>query len=148
MDHYFLGFFPDTGTRVKRPRALMVDDERDILDLYDEYLRAAGWAVRTAETGGEALLIAPVYLPDVIVVDLAMPGLNGFQTMVRLKIDPRTTSIPIVVLTGLVTNGSTTRAMRTGARVVLTKPCAAHALKAALEATVTKPPLTPRRQIG
>jgi CheY-like chemotaxis protein len=138
-------FSPGTGARVRRPRALLVDDERDSIDLYGEHLRAAGWEVAMAETGDDALVIAPVYLPDVIVMDIAMPGLDGFQTMLRLKVDLRTTRIPIVVLTAL--TGSSNRAHRMGARFVLFKPCLAEALRAALESIVTDPP-SPRQQSG
>jgi CheY-like chemotaxis protein len=114
----------------------VVDDEPDSVDLYEEYLRGAGWDVGAAQTGDEALVIAPVYLPDVIVMDLCMPGLDGFQTMLRLKVDPRTARIPIVVLTGLAEGRSAKRAMRVGARFVLIKPCTADELRAVMEASI------------
>jgi CheY-like chemotaxis protein len=139
-------FAPVTRTRSRRPRTLIVDDERDSLELYEGYLRNAGWDVSIAETGDGALFIAPILLPDVIVLDLLMPGLDGFQTMQRLKLDPRTTCIPIVVLTGLATKSAQRRAVRTGAEVVLTKPCTPDALEATLEDIVTTPPASPRRQ--
>jgi len=137
-----------TGARLKRPRTLIVDDERDTLELYGESLRDAGWSVSIAETGDEALMIAPIVSPDVIVMDLAMPGLDGFQTMQRLKLDPRTTRIPIVVLTAATNEESGRRAARTGAQLVLTKPYAANRLQAVLEAIVTRPPPAPGQQRG
>ena len=137
-----------TGARLRRPRTLIVDDERDILELYNEHLRDAGWAVSLAETGDEALMIAPIVLPDVIVLDLAMPGLDGFQTMQRLKLDPKTTRIPIIVLTAAAPGDSARRAARTGAELVLVKPYSADRLQAVLEAIVTKPPAAPGQQRG
>jgi CheY-like chemotaxis protein len=130
---------------LRRPRALLVDDQRDSLDLYEETLCMAGWDVSVAVTGDEALLVAPFSSPDVIVLDLAMPGLDGFQTMQRLKLDPRTTSIPIIVLTALVTRSSMRRAMRTGAELVLLKPCPARDLQRALESIVTSRPTSGQR---
>jgi CheY-like chemotaxis protein len=130
-------FTRESSTHLRRPRALLVDDERDSLDLYEEALCRAGWDVSIAVAGDEALLVAPVSPPDVIVLDLAMPVLDGFQTMQRLKLDPRTTRIPIVVLTGLMTRSNMRRAMRTGAELVLPKPCPAIDLQSALESIVT-----------
>jgi CheY-like chemotaxis protein len=137
-----------TGARLRRPRTLIVDDERDILELYEESLRDAGWAVNVAETGDEALMVAPIVSPDVIVLDLAMPGLDGFQTMQRLKLDPRATRIPIVVLSGVMTEDNARRAARTGAELVLTKPYAADRLQAVLEAIVAGPPPAHGQQRG
>jgi CheY-like chemotaxis protein len=116
---------------------LFVDDERDYAELCEQYLGAAGWDVAITETGDDALVIARAYVPDVIVMDLAMPGLDGFQTMLRLKVDARTTRIPIVVLTGTGEDGRVKRAMRVGAKFVLTKPCSGEDLKAVLEAAAT-----------
>jgi CheY-like chemotaxis protein len=127
----------ESCAHLRRPRALLVDDQRESLELYEEHLRLAGWDVRVAVTGDEALLVAPVLSPDVIVLDLAMPVLDGFQTMQRLKLDPRTTRIPIIVLTGLVMRSDRSRALRTGAELVLSKPCPARELQGALETIVT-----------
>jgi DNA-binding response OmpR family regulator len=93
-------------------------------------------------------VVAPVWFPDVIILDLAMPGLDGFQTILRLKVEARTTRIPVLVLTGAATDQGARRAMRMGAIRVLFKPCAAEALRAALDAIITSPPSAPDQQSG
>jgi two-component system cell cycle response regulator len=80
----------------------------------------------------------------VIVLDLIMPGVDGFQTMQHLKLNPATTHIPIVVLTAMASTGNRQRAARSGAEVVLSKPCTAASLREAVEAIVRRSSDAPR----
>src|SRR5215472_1037114 len=134
-----------TGKRARRPRALIVDDHPDTRDLYKYHLRASGWEAQGVETGAEVPLAAAIFHPDVIVMDLAMPGVDGFEAMRHLKLDPRTTGIPVVVLTGHGTHENVEKAKRTGAEAVLTKPFPPDDLRHVLERMVSPPP-TPKRR--
>jgi CheY-like chemotaxis protein len=79
--------------------------------------------VRTAPDAETALVLAQTLRPDVIVMDLAMPGLDGITATYRLKRDPRTRRIPVIVLTGYSFRAIERGALEAGADVFLTKPC-------------------------
>lgn len=114
-----------TGTRAKvsPTRILIVDDVLDNLDLYAEFFRFKGYDVVTAENGQRALELAASEAPiDVVIMDLALPVLDGFEATRRLKTDPRTSSIPVIVLTGHVEADHRKRAIAAGCDVFLTKP--------------------------
>ena len=87
---------PDTGTRAK---VLCVDDEHDQRMLLAFLLERQGYEVRTAADGAEGVDIARKWLPDLILIDLMMPGVDGFRATQTLRADPSTASIPILALT-------------------------------------------------
>jgi signal transduction histidine kinase/DNA-binding response OmpR family regulator/ligand-binding sensor domain-containing protein len=78
---------------------LLIDDDPTVADLLSEPLADAGYTVNQALSGSEGLEVAALDRPDVIILDLMMPGMNGFEVAERLKADERTASIPIVILT-------------------------------------------------
>jgi CheY-like chemotaxis protein len=86
--------------RENRPLALVlvVEDERSIARLLDRILSRAGYAVVLAQTGQEALALAIERQPDVITLDLILPGLSGEETLAALKADERTGAIPVIVI--------------------------------------------------
>jgi signal transduction histidine kinase/DNA-binding response OmpR family regulator len=86
-----------TGNR--RPRVLVVDDDAAIHALLDEDLSRLGYAIVNSYSGDEGLRAAIEIVPDVIILDLMMPNMSGFEVADALKDDPRTASIPILVLT-------------------------------------------------
>src|SRR6185295_15365995 len=102
---------------------LLVDDYPDNRDIYVQYLTYSGLRVEEAENGHEALEKAFALLPDVIVMDLSLPGLDGWEATRRLKGDPRTRHIPVVVLTGHALAGHSQGAMDAGCDAFITKPC-------------------------
>jgi two-component system cell cycle response regulator DivK len=106
-----------------RPRVLIVDDSPHTRELYSEYLTFRGLAVITAADGESALRLALTTKPDLVVLDLAMPGMNGITVVHRLKRDRHTRRIPIVVLTGHALRAIHEGALEAGADVFLTKPC-------------------------
>jgi len=81
-------------------KILVVDDERDVRDLIKDKLSQNKYAVMTAGDGKEALIIAKNSQPDLILLDIAMPEMNGYATCEKLKSDPTTKNIPILFLTG------------------------------------------------
>ena len=80
-------------------RVLLVDDQAFFLNLGQNLLRPRGYAVQTASSGREALQTAKSARPEVILLDVEMPEMDGFETCRRLKADPATANIPVVMLT-------------------------------------------------
>jgi DNA-binding response OmpR family regulator len=103
-------------------RALVVDDSEVIRDLIAVNLQLEGFEVTTAGDGEEALRLASVSVPDVITLDVMMPRLSGLDTLVRLRADPRTASVPVVMVTGRAQPADIARGEEIGADAYLTKP--------------------------
>ena len=114
-----------------KPLLLIVDDSKDNRAIYSEFLTFRGYRVEEAEGGAEALDKAPVLQPDLIVLDLSMPGLDGRETTKRLKADARTRVIPVLVLTGRVHLKAA--ALAAGADAYMAKPCLPEELVAKIE---------------
>ena len=105
------------------PLILVVDDFLDNRQMYAEYLAFSGLRVEEAENGHEALEKAFKMLPDLIVMDLSLPGIDGWEATRRLKADPRTKRIPVIALTGHALAGHSKGAMDAGCDAFITKPC-------------------------
>ena len=105
------------------PLVLLVDDYPDNRDIYVQFLTYSGLRVEEAENGYEALDKAFALRPNVIVMDLSLPGLDGWEATRRLKRDPRTRHIPVVVLTGHALAGHSQGAMDAGCDAFITQPC-------------------------
>lgn len=84
-----------------KTRVLLVDDDTTLLDMYKERLEIAGFEVVTAVNGEEALAKAVESVPNVILLDIMMPKINGFDALNILKNTPETKNIPVIVLTAL-----------------------------------------------
>jgi len=116
----------DTRTlqrRRTRQLVLIVDDSLHTRHLYSEYLTFRGLGVVSAPDGGSALVMARSMRPDAIVMDLAMPGVDGITATRQLKADPRTRAIPVLILTGFGYRAIEQGALEAGADLFLTKPC-------------------------
>ena len=105
------------------PLVLVVDDSADARAMYGEYLRFAGFRVVTAGDGQEALQVAHTEWPAVIVMDLAMPRMDGWEAIKRLREDPMTADIPIIALSAYAFGDAPERARDAGADLCLSKPC-------------------------
>jgi CheY-like chemotaxis protein len=88
------------ASRVARPLVLITDDDRDSREMFAVYLNMNGYNVKVAKDGQEAVRKARTLLPDVIVMDLEMPKLDGWGAMRELRSRPETAAIPIIILTG------------------------------------------------
>jgi CheY-like chemotaxis protein len=117
-----------TSASSSRPLILIVDDMPDIRDMYAEYLSGQGFRPEIAGDGFEALSKATVMGPDVIVMDLNLPSLDGWEATRRLKANDLTRSIPVIALTGLSVRYSKAAALEAGCDGFLTKPCYPDAL--------------------
>jgi two-component system cell cycle response regulator DivK len=106
-----------------RPLVLVVDDYQDAREMYAEYLAYSGFRVAEASNGVEALQKAFDLLPDVILMDLSLPGMDGWAATRRLKTDERTQRIPVVALTGHALAGASESARMAGCDAFVTKPC-------------------------
>src|SRR5438105_13768376 len=113
-----------TKTRkAERPRVLVVDDYPDAREMYTEYLEFSGFDVVEAGNGIEALQRAVDMTPDIILMDLSLPVMDGWEATRRLKADQRTASIPVVALTGHALAGISDGALKAGCDAFVTKPC-------------------------
>jgi two-component system cell cycle response regulator DivK len=127
---------PSSGTRA-RPRALIVDDDEDVRELYAWCLRAAGWIVEAVANGEEVLFVAPAFAPHVIVMDLRLPVIGGLEASRRLKANPVTTHIPIVAISGADPVQAEALAKEAGCKEFVAKPYPSERLRALLEDLVT-----------
>ena len=103
-------------------RALVVDDSLVIRELIAVNLELEGFEVVTAGDGESALALAAELRPHVITLDVMMPRLNGFETVSRLRQDPRTAEIPVVMVTGRAQSVDVRRGEEMGVEAYLTKP--------------------------
>ena len=115
---------------VEPTRILMVDDYHDNREMYAAYLRYSGFVVEEAVTGTEAIEKAQATRPNLIVMDLSLPGMDGWEATRRLKTDPKTGHIPIVVVSGHALEGSVQTAKAAGCDAFLRKPCLPQVLLA------------------
>ncbi len=109
---------------------LVVDDFHDNREMYTQYLSFAGYRVAEAVDGEDALAKARGLLPDVIVMDLSLPRLDGWEATRRLKKDPLTAAIPVIALTGHAMGGHAEGAIDAGCDAFVTKPCVPSDLEA------------------
>jgi len=119
-------------------KILIVDDEEDILDLVDLSLTADGFDVITARSGPEALEKVREEMPDLILLDISMPDMDGYEVMRRLKGDRRTSSIPIIMLTAASDKRDKVRSFSAGADDYVVKPFDADELTARIEAVLSR----------
>jgi CheY-like chemotaxis protein len=110
------------------PTVLVVDDYLDALDVWELYLRAEGLNVLTAAEGHQALATAAAALPDLIVMDLELPGLSGIEIASELRSRASTRDIPLIAVTGHSHLAQLDRARQAGFDVVIVKPCDPSAL--------------------
>jgi two-component system, cell cycle response regulator DivK len=106
-----------------QPLVLVVDDFQDNREMYAEYLAYCGFRVIEARNGKEAIEQAFSQNPNVIVMDLSLPVMDGWEATRRLKADGRTRSIPVIALTGHALSGHSKGALDAGCDAFVAKPC-------------------------
>ena len=109
-------------------RIMIVDDEPDLITLVQVRLAASGYEVIAAHDGGEGLEKAQKEKPDLILLDVMMPGIDGFEVLRKLKNSPQTISIPVIMLTAKGDRQSLSKAKDLGATDYITKPFNSEAL--------------------
>jgi type II secretory ATPase GspE/PulE/Tfp pilus assembly ATPase PilB-like protein/CheY-like chemotaxis protein len=131
-----------TVTRVKR-KVLLVDDEDTLRRVMKDLLEREGYIVAEARDGVQALDQVDRFGPDVIVLDLNLPGLDGYGVLSHLRSRPATANIPVVVLTAKSDEDNEVRVFQLGADDFLTKPFRARALSARLDAVLGRKRFSP-----
>jgi DNA-binding response OmpR family regulator len=117
---------------------LVADDDEDILELVSFRLERAGYEVLTARDGAAALATAQEREPDLAVLDVMMPGLNGYEVTQRLRADPATAQIPVILLTARVQETDVNRGFDAGADDYLRKPFSPQELRARVQAILAR----------
>lgn len=111
---------------------LVVDDDARNRKLLELLIQAEGYPVSTADSGATALAAVASAAPGLILLDIMMPDMDGFDVLRRLKADPQASRIPVIMVTALDDDASRMRLGAAGASRVLTKPVDRWALKACL----------------
>jgi CheY-like chemotaxis protein len=122
----------------RTPLVLVVDDYADVREMYADYLKFEGFRVKTAATGPEALAAARAERPDLILMDVTMPGMDGFTATERIKEDPALGSIPVLILTAHVFAEYEEKAKRAGCNGFIRKPCLPDELARAVRAAIRR----------
>lgn len=126
-----------------RKKILVVDDDADIVELLSFNLKQAGFAVGTADNGIEALKKARSIAPDLILLDLMLPELDGFAVCEILRRNPATATIPIIMLTAMSGELGRLSGLESGANDYLTKPFSPRQLVLKVDALLRKQDTTP-----
>ena len=105
-----------------RGPVLVVEDDAETRLAYRALLEHAGWSVQEASDGEEALLLAATHPPSVVVVDISIPRVDGWETTRRLKLDQRTSRVPVLLVTGHALDEDRRRARELGCDGYLVKP--------------------------
>jgi two-component system phosphate regulon response regulator PhoB len=119
-------------------KILVVDDEEDILELLRYSLTREGYKVHCAETGEKAVASAREKAPDILVLDLMLPGMDGLEVTRVLKSDPLTSSIPIIMLTAKGEEADIVAGLELGADDYVTKPFSPRVLAARVRAVLRR----------
>jgi two-component system phosphate regulon response regulator PhoB len=122
----------------QKERILVVDDEEDILELVRYNLAGEGFEVICAETGEQALKIAGDNKPDLIILDLMLPGINGTEVAKILKSQDRTRRVPIIMLTAKGEESDVVLGLEIGADDYITKPFSPRILNARVKAVLRR----------
>lgn len=123
---------------MKPHKVLIVDDFEDNRAMYAEFLRYSGLEVVEAKDGAEAVEKARTEMPDLVVMDLSLPVIDGWEATRRIKHDPSTRDIPIVALTGHALEGHSQGAREAGCEGFLAKPCLPETLLETIKEILAK----------
>ena len=121
-----------------RERILVVDDEEDILELVEYNLAKEGYDVACADTGEQALALARAELPDLILLDLMLPGVDGLDVCRLLKNDDKTAHVPIIMLTAKSEEADVVTGLEMGADDYITKPFSPRVLAARVKTVLRR----------
>jgi two-component system, cell cycle response regulator DivK len=126
-------FYAEPTMEKKQPSILLVDDFEDGLEMYREYLTFRGHRVIVARNGEDAIAQAHAHRPDVVLLDIRMPGMTGTQAMQVLRSDPSFERVPIIALTAHALDGERASALAAGFDDLIAKPCLPNELADAVE---------------
>ena len=130
-------------SNLDRRKILLVEDFDDARELYSTCLRSFGYDVIEAATGTEAVALARSASPDLILMDLLLPGMDGWQATAELKSDPRVKHVPIVALTAHALSDERERIASLGCDAFLAKPCLPPDLIRTVDRILGRPTVLP-----
>src|SRR5712692_7360495 len=130
-------------------KVLIVEDDADIAALIAHYLEKTGYAVETIADGGRAIARARESLPDLVILDLMLPSLNGLEVCRALRIDNKTAGLPIIMLTARGEESERILGLDVGADDYMVKPFSPNELMARVRALLrrTAPPASKERTL-
>jgi DNA-binding response OmpR family regulator len=117
---------------------LVIDDEPELVKLLDYNLTKAGYLVLSAKDGENGLAAARKHAPDAIILDVMMPGLDGWEVCKRLRQDPATSALPVLMLTAKADEGDRVLGLELGADDYVTKPFGVRELLARVKALLRR----------
>jgi two-component system cell cycle response regulator DivK len=120
-------------------RILAVDDQEDNRRILRDLLTAASYQVIEATTGEEAVALAEAQVPDLILMDIQLPGIDGYEATRRIKANPRLRAIPLIVVTSYALSGDEAKATAAGADGYVSKPFSPRALLAKVREQLAGP---------
>ena len=132
----------------KQERIVVIEDEADILEVLQYNLTREGYRVATSRDGEEGLAAVRRENPDLVLLDLMLPGLDGVEICRRLKADPTTASIPVVMVTAKGEETDVVLGLELGADDYVAKPFSPRELMARVRAVLRRGPLRQERQDG
>jgi CheY-like chemotaxis protein len=118
---------------------LLVEDNEVTVDVMREQLKFLGYRVVIARNGAEAVASAIAELPDLIVMDIQMPVMDGYQAAAQIRKEPKTQSTPILAATAKAMSGDREKCLRAGCNDYIAKPFTHRQLQVAIEKLLTKP---------
>jgi len=123
---------------MKQPRVLVIDDEKNFIEWVAEVLTAAGYTVSTAVSGREGIALAEHEKPDIIMLDIRMPDMDGFDVLRSLKDSAVTMSIPVIMLTALTSHEARMQALHLYCEGYVEKPCTAETVLSKIHAVLKR----------
>lgn len=122
----------------KKTKILLIEDEENILDIVKDVLKEEGFLVKTANGGRKGVEIASTWIPDLIICDIMMPGMDGYQVFEELKSQPDTAVIPFIYLTAKADYQDFRKGMNLGAADYIFKPFDIKSLVKAVKVRLEK----------
>ena len=118
---------------MSKKRILLVEDNPATIDVVQKELEFLGYDAITADTGDKAVAMAEEHLPDLIIMDISLPGMDGLQATALIRKNPKTQSIPVLAATARALPGDREKCIQSGCTDYIAKPFTHRELGAALE---------------
>lgn len=144
---------PGMSSDAKSKKIMVVDDESDVTDLVAYHLKAKGYQVETINDPNRSIGTARSFVPDLVILDVMMPDLNGIQICRMLRADPKLRRVPVIFLTAKAEEGDRIQGLETGADDYISKPFSPKELVLRVQTILRRlgenPPEPPKRlQVG
>ena len=122
---------------------LIIEDDEDVQEILTALLQKGGYRVQAADTGEEGVAACARILPDLVILDIKMPGLSGFDALQRIKSDPKTKEIPVIMCSAFSDVADVEECCKHGACDYITKPFDLDRVLANVSAALAKHPKRP-----